>query len=64
MKEGDPITIDAHKLLLQLDVADDELARRRAQWRKPAPRYRRGVLAKFAFNASSASVGAVLDRFD
>jgi dihydroxy-acid dehydratase len=64
VREGDPITIDAHKLLLQLDVADDELARRRAQWRKPAPRYRRGVLAKFAFNASSASVGAVLDRFD
>ena len=64
VQEGDPITIDAHKLLLQLDVADDELARRRAQWRKPAPRYRRGVLAKFAFNASSASVGAVLDRFD
>ena len=64
VQEGDPITIDAHQLLLQLDVADDELARRRAQWRQPAPRYRRGVLAKFAFNAASASAGAVLDRFD
>jgi dihydroxy-acid dehydratase len=62
--EGDPITIDAHKLVLQLDITDAELARRRAQWRKPPPRYRRGVLAKFAFNASSASAGAVLDRFD
>ena len=63
VQEGDTITIDAHKLLLQLDVGDDELARRRAAWMKPAPRYTRGVLAKFAFNASSASTGAVLDGF-
>jgi dihydroxy-acid dehydratase len=62
--EGDSITIDAHRLQLELHVADDELARRRAAWRRPAPRYTRGVLAKFAFNAASASVGAVLDRFD
>ena len=61
--EGDMITIDAHKLLLQLDVSDGELARRRAAWVQPAPRYTRGVLAKFAFNASSASTGAVLDGF-
>jgi dihydroxy-acid dehydratase len=64
VREGDKITIDAHRLLLQLDVGDDELARRRAAWIKPAPRYTRGVLAKFAFNAASASAGAVLDRFD
>jgi dihydroxy-acid dehydratase len=64
VQEGDPITIDAHRLLLQLDVSDAELARRRAAWRQPAPRYTRGVLAKFAFNAASASAGAVLDRFD
>jgi len=64
VREGDMITIDAHQLLLRLNVGDDELARRRAAWVKPAPRYTRGVLAKFAFNASSASVGAVLDRFD
>ena len=64
VREGDSITIDAHQLLLQLNVDDGELARRRAAWVKPAPRYTRGVLAKFAFNASSASVGAVLDRFD
>jgi len=59
--EGDTITIDAHRLLLQLEVDDAEIARRRAAWRQPAPRYRRGVLAKFARNASSASRGAVLD---
>ena len=64
VREGDTITIDAHRLLLQLNVEDAELARRRAAWIKPAPRYTRGVLAKFAFNASSASAGAVLDRFD
>jgi dihydroxy-acid dehydratase len=61
VQEGDSITIDAHKLLLQLHVADDEIARRRAAWRQPAPRYTRGVLAKFARNATTASRGAVLD---
>ncbi len=59
--EGDSITIDANRLLLQLDVDDTEIARRRAAWSAPAPRYARGVLAKFAKNASSASRGAVLD---
>ncbi|MEJ7929919.1 dihydroxy-acid dehydratase [Ramlibacter sp. AN1015] len=63
VQEGDAITIDAHQLRLQLDVPDDELARRRAEWKAPAPRYNRGVQAKFAFNASSASKGAVLDAF-
>ena len=62
--EGDSITIDAHTLTLQLHVADDELARRRAAWTPPAPRYTRGVLAKFAKTASSASSGAVLDKFE
>jgi dihydroxy-acid dehydratase len=64
IREGDTITIDAHQLLLQLNIDDAELARRRASWKKPAPRYTRGVLAKFAKNASSASSGAVLDKFD
>ncbi len=64
VQEGDTITIDAHQLMLQLNVDDAELARRRAAWVKPAPRYNRGVLAKFAHNASSASSGAVLDKFD
>ena len=62
--EGDAITIDARQLLLNLNVADDEISRRRAAWRQPAPRYTRGVLAKFAKSASSASSGAVLDRFE
>jgi dihydroxy-acid dehydratase len=62
--EGDSITIDAHRLVLTLNVGDDELARRRSAWKAPQPRYTRGVLAKFAFNAASASQGAVLDRFD
>jgi dihydroxy-acid dehydratase len=64
IREGDTITIDAHRLLLQLEVDDAELARRRAGWKAPAARYTRGVLAKFAHNASSASTGAVLDRFE
>ncbi len=64
VQESDSITIDAHTLTLQLNVGDDELARRRAAWTQPTPRYTRGVLAKFANNASSASSGAVLDRFD
>ena len=61
MKEGDSITIDAHKRLLQLNVPDDEIARRRAAWKPPAPRYTRGVLAKYAAQVSSAVVGAVTD---
>jgi dihydroxy-acid dehydratase len=61
--EGDSITIDAHQQVLQLNVNDAELAKRRAGWKAPAPRYLRGVQAKFAFNAASASKGAVLDNF-
>jgi dihydroxy-acid dehydratase len=64
VNEGDSITIDAHKLLLELNVDAAELERRRATWKRPAPRYTRGVLAKFAMNASSASQGAVLDKFE
>ncbi len=59
--ENDRITIDAHKLVLHLDVPEAEIAKRRATWKQPAPRYTRGVLAKFARNAASASRGAVLD---
>jgi dihydroxy-acid dehydratase len=62
--EGDSITIDAHQLRLELNVDDAELTRRRAEWKRPAPRYTRGVLAKFARNACSASAGAVLDKFE
>ncbi|MCA8217207.1 dihydroxy-acid dehydratase [Burkholderia cepacia] len=59
VQEGDSITIDAHRLLLQLNVDDTELARRRAAWQQPAPRYTRGVLAKFAALARPANQGAV-----
>ncbi|MDO9316270.1 MAG: dihydroxy-acid dehydratase [Burkholderiaceae bacterium] len=62
--EGDTITIDAHTLSLNLHVSDAEIAKRRATWKTPEPRYTRGVLAKFAKNASSASSGAVLDKFE
>jgi dihydroxy-acid dehydratase len=59
VQEGDTITIDAHKLLLQLAVDEPELAGRRALWRQPPPRYTRGVLAKFAQLAKPANEGAV-----
>ena len=61
VQEGDSITIDANARLLQLNVSDAELARRRAVWKSPAPRYTRGVLAKYAKQVSSSSVGAVTD---
>ncbi len=61
VQEGDSITIDADARLLQLNVPDEEIARRRAQWKPPAPRYTRGVLAKYAKQVSSSSLGAVTD---
>jgi dihydroxy-acid dehydratase len=64
VEEGDSITIDADARLLQLNVSDEELARRRAAWQPRPPRYTRGVLAKYARLVSSASLGAVTDRFD
>jgi len=62
INDGDSVTIDAHKLLIQLNVSDEEIAKRRAAWKQPEPRYTRGVLAKYARLASSASKGAVTDR--
>jgi len=64
VKEGDSITIDADRRLLQVNVSDEELGRRRAQWRQPAPRYTRGVMAKYIRLVSTASIGAVTDRFE
>ncbi len=61
VKEGDSITIDAERRLVQLNVSDEELARRRQAWQPPQPRYTRGVLAKYAKLVSSASRGAVTD---
>jgi dihydroxy-acid dehydratase len=59
--EGDSITIDAHRRLIQLNVDDDELERRRVQWKAPAPRYTRGLLAKYMKLVSTASLGAITD---
>jgi dihydroxy-acid dehydratase len=59
VEEGDTVTIDAHRRLLQLEVAEEEIERRRAAWKQPEPRYRRGVLAKFAALARPADEGAV-----
>jgi dihydroxy-acid dehydratase len=59
--EGDSITIDAHKLLIELNVDDATLARRRAAWQRPKPRYTRGLLAKYMRLVSTASKGAITD---
>jgi len=63
VNEGDSITIDAEHRVLQLNVPDDELARRHESWRPPEQRYKTGVLAKYAALVSSASLGAVTDKF-
>ncbi|HET8701449.1 MAG TPA: dihydroxy-acid dehydratase [Nitrococcus sp.] len=62
VRDGDEITIDADRNLLTLNITDTEIAERRAAWRRPPPRYRRGVLAKYAKLVSSASIGAVTDK--
>ncbi|MEY3996104.1 MAG: dihydroxy-acid dehydratase [Pseudomonadota bacterium] len=62
VQEGDSITIDATQQLVQINISDDELSKRHSVWVQPAPRYTRGVLAKFAALASSASYGAVTDK--
>ncbi len=62
VQEGDSITIDARQLLLQVNVSDEELARRRAAWKPPTPKYTQGVLAKYVKLVSTASLGAVTDR--
>jgi len=61
VKDGDSITIDGGSGLLQLNVEDEELGRRRASWSSPQKKYLRGVLAKYSKQVSSASVGAVTD---
>ncbi|HJT27236.1 MAG TPA: dihydroxy-acid dehydratase [Pyrinomonadaceae bacterium] len=62
VNEGDSITIDTERRLLQVNVPYAELVRRRENWRPPAPRYTTGVLAKYAALVSSASLGAVTDN--
>jgi dihydroxy-acid dehydratase len=63
VEEGDAITIDTEKRLLQLDVWNDEISRRRSKWQPPTPRYTSGVLAKYAKLVSSSSLGAITDGF-
>lgn len=64
VKNGDKITIDAENKTLTLHVNEHEIARRLDKWQQPAPRYTRGVLAKYANQVSSASKGAVTDNFE
>ena len=61
VREGDSITIDAKKRLLQLNIAARELAARRKKWKPPKPRYTRGLLAKYMKLVSTASLGAITD---
>jgi dihydroxy-acid dehydratase len=64
LKNGDTITIDAEKRQVNVDISDAELKRRAKDWKAPKPRYKRGVLAKYARLVSSASAGAVTDLLD
>jgi dihydroxy-acid dehydratase len=61
VREGDSITIDAKKRLIQLNVPAKELAARRRKWKAPKPRYTKGLLAKYTRLVSSASRGAITD---
>jgi len=62
VQEGDSITVDADRLLIQLNVDEAELTRRRGAWSPPPPRYTTGVLGKYARQVSSSSLGAVTDQ--
>ena len=61
VEEGDSITIDAHQKLLQLNVSEEEINRRKANWQPRPPRYPRGILGKYAKLVSSSSLGALTD---
>lgn len=61
LKNGDTITIDAKKRLLSVDLSAKELKNRLSKWKRPKPRYKRGILAKYAALVNSASEGAVTD---
>ena len=61
VKNGDTITLDKTKRLIQLNVSAKELATRRKKWRAPKPRYKDGILAEYARHVSSASEGAIIE---
>ena len=63
VEDGDTITVDAEQCTVTLAVSDDEIANRRAQWTAPEPYTKRGTLAKYAQQVSSASEGAVTDKY-
>jgi dihydroxy-acid dehydratase len=62
VEEGDSITIDAPSQTIRLNVSDELMAKRRAAWKQPAPRYTRGLLGKYFRLVSSADKGAVTDK--
>ncbi|MFX4229068.1 MAG: dihydroxy-acid dehydratase [Porticoccaceae bacterium] len=64
VENGDPITIDALNDQITLDIDQAEIDKRLANWSAPPPRYKRGVLAKYAHTVGSASQGAVTDQFE
>jgi dihydroxy-acid dehydratase len=64
VENGDSITIDAQSRKMTLNISDDEMAQRKRNWQQPAPKYKRGLLAKYARTVSSASTGAVTDKAD
>jgi len=63
VENGDRITIDAETRQITVDVSDAELAERKSRWVRPESKYKRGVLAKYAKTVSSASEGAVTDKY-
>ena len=63
VRDGDPISIDAESNKITLEISDEEVVSRLTKWQKPAPRYNRGVLAKYAASVTSASEGAVTDKY-
>lgn len=63
VQTGDRISIDAETNEVKIDLNDEEIAARLAKWQKPAAKYTRGVLAKFAASVASASEGAVTDKY-
>jgi dihydroxy-acid dehydratase len=64
VENGDSITIDAQSREMTLNISEQEMAKRKLSWQKPAPKYTRGLLAKYAKTVSSASTGAVTDKPD
>ena len=61
VKEGDLITVDAVKQLIEVDLSDEELEKRKKDWVKPKPKYNRGILSKYSKIVSTSSLGAVTD---